>query len=141
MIQLLLARGANDDAPLSCEEHCDGCLLTLLYQHEVGGLQIQLANDTWADVPVVPYALVVNTGKCLERWTNDCLKAINHRVKLLKEERLSISFFLEPSFATPIVSLTNVNDPPKYEPIIYGEYITESKKRFTEYQLNDDPSS
>jgi len=136
-----VARGANDNAPLSCEEHCDGCLLTLLYQHDVGGLQIQLVNGTWADVPVVPYALVVNTGKCLERWTNGCLKAINHRVKLLKEERLSIPFFLEPSFSTPIIPLPTANGPPKYEPISYGEYITESNKRFKEYQRNADQSS
>ncbi|UJR10977.1 hypothetical protein I4U23_015162 [Adineta vaga] len=135
------ARGADDDEPLSCEEHFDGCLLTLLYQHEVGGLQIQLANGTWLDVPVVPCALVVNTGKCLEQWTNGCLKAVKHRVKLLKEERLSIPFFLEPSFSSLIVPLSTACDTPKYEPISYGQFIAESNKKFKEYQRGENKFS
>ncbi len=132
---------AHDGQPLSCEEHYDGCLLTLLYQHEVGGLQIQVENGIWIDVPVVPYALVVNTGKCLERWTNGCLKAVKHRVKLLKEERLSIPFFLEPSYSTMIVPLTTAGGNPKYEPITYRQFITESNKKFKEYQRDDDKPS
>lgn len=59
--------GVNDGQPLSCEAHCDGSILTLLYQHEVGGLQVKMKDGTWIDVPVVPYGLVINTSKCLER--------------------------------------------------------------------------
>jgi isopenicillin N synthase-like dioxygenase len=136
-----VSTGVDDGEPLSCEEHYDGCLLTLLYQHEVGGLQIQLENRTWIDVPVVPYGLAVNTGKCLERWTNGCLKAVRHRVKLLKEERLSVPFFFEPSFSTPITPLATAGGIPKYDPINYGQYITESNKKFKEYQRDDDNSS
>ncbi|CAF1439317.1 unnamed protein product [Rotaria sordida] len=133
--------GADDGEPLSCEEHYDGCVLTILYQHKVGGLQIQSENRTWVDVPVVPYALVVNTGKCLERWTNGCLRAVKHRVKLLKEERLSIPFFLEASYSTPIVPLPTAGGAPKYDPIIYGPYIIENNSKFKEYQRDDDKSS
>lgn len=68
-------------------------ILTLLYQCEVRGLQVKMKDGTWLDVPLVSYDFVMNTGRCLERWTNGCLKAINHRVKLLREERLSVPFF------------------------------------------------
>ena len=132
--QIPASIGADDGQPLSCEAHCDGSIFTLLYQHQVGGLQVKMEDGTWIDVPVVPYGLVVNTGNCLERWTNGSLKAISHRVKLLKEERLSIPFFLEPCYSTLIAPLTTTDDQPKYPPIIYGEYIKESMKRFKEYQ-------
>ncbi|CAF1045441.1 unnamed protein product [Adineta steineri] len=133
--------GVDDGEPLSCEEHCDGCLFTILYQHEIGGLQIEIENGKWMDVPVIPYAFVINTGKCLERWTNGCLKAVKHRVKLLKQERLSIPFFLEPSYSTPIIPLPTINCTHKYDPITYGQYITESNKKFKEYQRDENDSS
>ena len=115
--------------------------MTLLYQHEAGGLQIQLEKGLWLDVPVVPYALVINTGKCLEQWTNQCFKAVKHRVKLLREERFSIPFFLEPSYSTWIVPLSIEDHPPKYQPIIYGKFITESNKKFKEYKRDENKSS
>jgi isopenicillin N synthase-like dioxygenase len=102
---------------------------------------VKIQDGTWVDVPVIPYGLVINTGRCLQRWTNGCLKAVNHRVKLLKEERLSIPFFFEPCHSTPIVSLPTINEKPKYEPINYGQYIIESNKQFKEYQRDDDKSN
>ncbi|CAF1029784.1 unnamed protein product [Rotaria sp. Silwood1] len=129
---------AYDNQPLSCEEHCDGALFTILYQYEIGGLQVEMRDGTWTDVPVIPYGLVVNTGRCLERWTNGHLKAVNHRVKLLKEGRISIPFFLEACYTTPIVMLPTIDEKPKYEPTSYGQYIIESNKQFKEYQRDND---
>ena len=129
--------GADDDKPLSCEEHYDKGILTILYQYQVSGLQIKIEDETWIDVPVLPYSFVVNTGKCLERWTNGCLKAAFHRVKFLKEERLSIPFFLEGCYSTPIVPLATVDEQSKYEPIDYGQYILQANKQVKEYQRDD----
>ena len=127
--------GADDGHPLSCEEHCDGSILTLLYQHEIGGLQVKTPDGAWTDVPVVPYGLVVNTGKCLERWTNGCFRAVSHRVKLLTEERISVPFFVEACHSTLIAPIVTGNtETSKYEPITYAQYITASNKQFKEYQ-------
>lgn len=136
--QIPAAIGNDDGQPLSCEAHCDGSVLTILYQHKVGGLQVKMEDGTWLDVPVVPYGLVINTGKCLERWTNGCFKAISHRVKLLNEERLSVPFFFEPCHSTLITPILTINDQPIYQPITYGEYITESNKQFKEYQRDEE---
>jgi isopenicillin N synthase-like dioxygenase len=131
----------DDEQPLSCETHCDNVIITILYQHQVGGLQVQLDNPKqWLNVDVVPYAFVVNTGRCLERFTNGILKAINHRVTLLKEERLSIPFFLGACHTTPIVALTtslSKQNPQKYEPINYGPYIMKAIQQFKEYRRNE----
>lgn len=124
----------DDGQELSCESHCDGSILTILYQHQVGGLQVQMKDKTWIDVPVLPHAFLINTGKCLQRWTNDHFKAINHRVKLLNQQRISIPFFLEPSFSTIIQPIITNNQQPLYQPITYGEYITQNNKSFKEYQ-------
>ena len=50
------------------EEHSDGGVLTILYQHEMDALQIKLQDGTWIDVPVMLYDIVANTHKCLQRW-------------------------------------------------------------------------
>jgi isopenicillin N synthase-like dioxygenase len=51
-------------------EHTDPCVLTVLAQDNVGGLQFRLDggnNDgSWVDVPPVPGALVVNIGDVLK---------------------------------------------------------------------------
>ena len=139
--QIPVSIAVDDGQPLSCEAHCDGSILTILYQDQVGGLQVQMEDGRWIDVPVVPYGLVVNTGKCLERWTNGIFRAISHRVKLIKEdERLSIPFFLEPSHSTLITPLPTIKVQNKYQPIKYGQYITESNKQFKEYQRDDQNS-
>jgi isopenicillin N synthase-like dioxygenase len=128
----------DDEQPLSCETHCDNVIITILYQHQVAGLQVQLDNPKqWVNVDVVPYALVINTGRCLERFTNGILKAINHRVTLLREERLSIPFFLGACYTTPVVPLpTSVSEenPQKYESINYGPYIMKAIQQFKEYR-------
>jgi isopenicillin N synthase-like dioxygenase len=60
-------------------EHTDYGLLTLLYQDEVGGLQVKYA-DGWIDVPYVPGSVVVNVGDMLERLTRSRYTSALHRV-------------------------------------------------------------
>ncbi|CAF3470874.1 unnamed protein product [Rotaria socialis] len=135
---VIVSVDSNSSQALSCEEHCDGSIFTLLYQYKIGGLQVEIPDGTWFDVPVTSYGLVVNSGRCLERWTNGLLKSVNHRVKFLKEERISIPFFLEACYSTPIAVLPTIVEPLKYEPIMYGQYIIESNKQFKEYQRDKD---
>ncbi|CAF4674532.1 unnamed protein product [Rotaria sp. Silwood1] len=61
----------EDAQSLRCETRCDNVILTILYQHQISDLQVQLDNPKqWINVDVVPYAFVVNTERCLERLTN-----------------------------------------------------------------------
>ncbi len=122
-------------------------MLTLLYQPEVGGLQVDVGNGTWAEMEPTPYAcyailirlsgaFVVNTGLCLQRWTNDRFTASNHRVRLLTQQRVSVPFFLEPEYDAVIEPIVG-NQDKKYDTTTYGEYITEANKRFKEYRRDD----
>lgn len=60
--------------------HTDYGTLTLLRQDTVGGLQVKTAEDTWADVPSIDGAYVVNIGDLMARWTNDRWRSTLHRV-------------------------------------------------------------
>ncbi|CAN1151771.1 1-aminocyclopropane-1-carboxylate oxidase homolog 6 [Linum perenne] len=45
--------------------HADVCLLTIILQDQIGGLQV-LHRGSWIDVPFVPGAMVVNIGDMLQ---------------------------------------------------------------------------
>ena len=67
---------------LSCVEHFDSGLITLLYQDNVGGLEVQRPSDgKW--IPIAPRedVFVINTGRAMERITNGEAHATKHRVR------------------------------------------------------------
>ena len=125
---------SKDGTRLGCETHRDGSLITILYQ-PIKGLQIE-NGDGWIDVQPSNANFVVNTGLCMNRWTNGVYQAANHRVKHVNVERISVPYFAEPRFDCVINSFTpqKPDEQSKYEPIKYGDYITESNKSFKEYQ-------
>ncbi|GAA2334960.1 isopenicillin N synthase family oxygenase [Streptomyces caniferus] len=78
--------------------HNDLGLLTLLVQDDNGGLQVAVEEDTFADVPVIPGAFVVNLGELLEVATRGYVRATQHRVVRPAPgvNRYSIPFFYNP---------------------------------------------
>jgi isopenicillin N synthase-like dioxygenase len=79
-------------------EHTDYGLLTLVYQDEVGGLQIRYGSS-WIDVPYVPGSFVVNVGDMLERLTCGRYTSALHRViNHPQRSRISLPFFFDPRF-------------------------------------------
>jgi isopenicillin N synthase-like dioxygenase len=79
-------------------EHTDYGLLTLLYQDEVGGLQVK-HGSSWLDVPYVPGSFVINLGDMLERLTSGRYTSALHRViNSSGRSRISMPFFFDPSF-------------------------------------------
>ena len=108
--------------------HTDFGTLTLLAQDDSGGLQLCLRNGEWISAPVVKDAFVVNIGDLMACWTNDCFTSTPHRViNYSDSDRYSIPLFFNPSFdtvATCLPTCQSENNPPKYEPIHYGDYLT-----------------
>jgi isopenicillin N synthase-like dioxygenase len=79
-------------------EHADYGLLTLLYQDEVGGLQVKYGS-CWIDVPHVPGSLVINVGDMLERLTSGRYRSALHRVvNRSARPRISMPLFFDPRF-------------------------------------------
>jgi len=99
--------------------HSDYGSLTLLFQKDVGGLQILLPSSPprWLDVPVTKGSVLVNIGDAFDFWTAGRFPSTVHRVVAprTKEEsvaRFSIAYFLQPTDSELLVRipLTEASD-------------------------------
>ena len=132
----------TDDTDLICEAHVDSGFMTILYQDNVGGLQVKnpyARNDSdrlWLDVPPRPDSFVVNIGKAMQRWSNDHFVATEHRVVGQGRERFSAPFFFEPALDTPLTPIpsTHIDKTPHYPPCKYQEHLLDNMRNFIEYR-------
>ncbi|OTP71746.1 isopenicillin N synthase family dioxygenase [Caballeronia sordidicola] len=107
--------------------HTDYGCITLLWQDNLGGLQVkELATDSWIDAPPIPGTLVVNVGDLLARWSNDRFRSTLHRViNSSGQERYSIATFYDPTYGARVDprDLGLSDTPPLYDPVAAGDYI------------------
>lgn len=107
--------------------HTDTSFMTLLAQNKVPGLSIRLPNGKWVDAPALEGSFLVNGGDMLRRWTNERFLATPHRViNRSGQERYAIPFFFDCNYRAVMECLptcTGADNPPKYEPMAYPEYM------------------
>ncbi|KAK4178049.1 hypothetical protein QBC36DRAFT_183587 [Triangularia setosa] len=88
------AEGEKQKPKVSIGSHTDFQLFTLLYQDNVGGLQVLNAEGQWLNARPVEGTLVVNFGDYMQRITNGKWMSTVHRVvNHSGRERLSMAFF------------------------------------------------
>ncbi|MGR5222361.1 isopenicillin N synthase family dioxygenase [Vibrio parahaemolyticus] len=119
--------------------HTDYGCITLLYQDNIGGLQVQDVNGTWLDAPPVANSFVVNIGDLMQRWTNNRYKSTPHRVVSPTDNitRFSMPFFVEPDFDTPVTTLDSCLSPgetSRYPTITAGDWILSRFSETYEYR-------
>ena len=122
--------------------HTDYGLLTLLFQDDVGGLQVMDNQQQWQDVAPVADGIVINSGDLLERWTNGRYRSTPHRVqaRIGDRDRLSIAMFIDPDSNTQVEALAScvsAENPAKYPITTAGEHIQQKldashKNRYTQ---------
>ncbi len=119
--------GSGEDQ-FGAAPHTDWGCMTLLWQDQVGGLQVRNRAGQWIDAPYIEGTFVVNIGDMLERWSNDLFVSTPHRVvNASGRKRYSIPMFYDPDFDTVVECLPNCSgpgNPPKYPRTVAGEYIT-----------------
>lgn len=118
------------EGQLGAGAHTDYGLITLLYQHDVSGLEVQDADGVWHGVEPERDAIVINTGDLMERWTNGKYRSTPHRVqpKLGMVDRYSIAMFVDPDTETPVKVLESclaAGEKPRYPEVTAGEHIQE----------------
>ena len=90
---------AEKDVRWGVGEHSDYGLLTILWQDDVGGLQVK-TREGWVEAPPVRGSFVCNIGDMLDRLTGGLYCSTPHRVVLNTSgrDRLSMPFFFDPHF-------------------------------------------
>ncbi|KAL3650502.1 hypothetical protein CASFOL_006905 [Castilleja foliolosa] len=75
--------------------HTDMSCITIVYQDEIGGLQVRSKEGQWMDINPRENAFVVNIGDLLQAWSNGEFRSSEHRVVLRKnvQSRFSVAFF------------------------------------------------
>nr|XP_039263010.1 2-oxoglutarate-dependent dioxygenase htyE-like [Styela clava] len=83
-------------------EHCDYGSFTLLFQDNVGGLQVEGYDGKFMEAVPIPDTVLVNIGDILQFWTDGRLKSTKHRVMIpgiqsaRNVDRKSLAYFVHP---------------------------------------------
>ena len=122
-------------------EHSDYGSITLLFQDDIGGLEVKSPKGTWVRATPIPGTIVVNAGDLLQRWSNDIIRSTNHRViqpppkdgqsaegedpEAMVPARYSIAYFCNPNFDRWIEALPGTwkESGKKYEGLYSGDYL------------------
>jgi len=118
------------DQQWSFSPHADYNAFTLLYQDQLGGLQVMNAAGEWIDAPFVPGTMVVNIGDLFQSWTNDLYTSTLHRVlNKGSAARISVPHFASPNGATLIECIPTCagpGNPPRYQSIRAEDFVKAS---------------
>lgn len=135
--------GVIDPDMLGCGAHTDYECFTLLAQSDAGGLQVQNLDGDWIEAPPIEGAFVVNIGDMMARWTNDVFRSTPHRViNRSGRERLSLPFFFGADYFAELKCLptcTSAENPPRYEPILAGDYLRSRYDATFVYRQKEEP--
>lgn len=98
--------------------HTDSSILTLVYQDQVGGLQL-LKDGRWLCVKPTSNALIINIGDLFQAMSNDVYKSVRHRVVAQGFERYSAAYFYCP---TVDAIMQSFRQPAVYKPFTFRQY-------------------
>lgn len=107
--------------------HTDYGCITLLWQDDNGGLQVQNRAGEWIEAPPIPGSFVINIGDLMARWTNDLFTSTPHRVvNSTGRERYSMPVFFDPDFDTVIdgrACRPDLDEPQRYPVTTAGAHV------------------
>lgn len=115
------------EAQFGVGPHTDYGCLTLLWQDDSGGLQVQGRGGTWVLAHPIPGTFVCNVGDLLARWSNDRFVSTPHRVvNTSGHERFSLPVFFDPNPETVIdpAGLLPPGEPTRYPPVTASAHVT-----------------
>lgn len=129
----------NNPDQVRAGEHSDFGSITLLFQDDVGGLEVRSPLGTFVRARPIEGTIVVNAADLLSRWSNDEIRSTRHRVvqppnkegdgSQMYPERYSIAYFCNPNFDSSIEALPGTWERlpggKKYPVVKSGEYVVQ----------------
>jgi isopenicillin N synthase-like dioxygenase len=117
------------DGQFGIGPHTDYGYCTYLAQAKKPGLEILTRDGDWIEAPALEGHFLVNNADMCRRWTNDRWRSAPHRViNKTGEVRYSIPLFFgtRPDVRLECLpSCQSEENPPKYKPMSFGEYLAE----------------
>ncbi|XP_061338578.1 gibberellin 3-beta-dioxygenase 1-like [Gastrolobium bilobum] len=124
----------DPDRAMGLAPHTDSTLLTILYQKNISGLQVQREGSGWVTVPPLPGGLVINVGDLLHILSNGLYPSVLHRVLVNRtRQRFSVAYLYGPPANVeigPHAKLVGPSQPPVYRPVTWNEYLGTKAKHF-----------
>ncbi|KAJ6947253.1 2-oxoglutarate-dependent dioxygenase AOP1.2 [Populus alba x Populus x berolinensis] len=110
------------------KSHTDKNLITILYQNQVDGLEVQTKHGEWIGVELSQdHSFVVLIGESFRAWTNGRLQPPYHRVRVSgSEARYSAGLFsvFKAGYKTKTPEdLIDEDHPLLYKPFDYFEFL------------------
>ncbi|GMI93989.1 hypothetical protein like AT1G52820 [Hibiscus trionum] len=118
----------TSEPTLGVYAHTDQNMVTLLYQNEVGGLEIRKKSDgEWINVQPSPDSFVVVIGESLSVWLNGGISPTYHRVMVKGDKaRYSVGIFATPRGGYRVKApeeLVDDKNPMLFKPFDYEEFL------------------
>ena len=117
---------------LGAGAHTDWGLITMLYQDEVGGLEVLTADGEWVRAPHIPGTFVVNLGDLVPKLTNGLYLSNTHRVlNTTGVRRYSVPTFFDLDYdyvVTAVPTVLDENEQPG-PGITTGDHLAEMLRR------------
>ncbi|XP_057855254.2 2-oxoglutarate-dependent dioxygenase AOP3-like [Cryptomeria japonica] len=115
-----------DGSAIRFKEHKDFGLMTILYNDQVGGLEMRSKQGEWFTVKPLVGSFTVIMGNSLKIWSNDRCWSVEHRVAYGgREPRLSVAFFWNFSEEIEVYAPEELIDehyPRHYKPFLFKDY-------------------
>lgn len=102
--------------------HSDSGGFTILWQDDIGGLEVQSKSGEWVGAPPIPGTFVVNLGNLMQIWTDGQFSSTPHRViNRGGRDRYSIPLFVNPNHLAPVAPLVGLREA-EANPLRYRDY-------------------
>ncbi|OMP00230.1 Oxoglutarate/iron-dependent dioxygenase [Corchorus olitorius] len=128
MLRLMKYKGQQPQSnEPSLRAHYDQNMVTLLYQNEVNGLEIQTKHGEWINVKPSPDSFIVMTSESLSVWLNGRLRSPKHRVMVTENKaRYCAGLFATPKGGYQVKipeELVDEQNPLMFKPFDYEEFL------------------
>jgi isopenicillin N synthase-like dioxygenase len=107
--------------------HTDYGIVSIIWQMDGPGLEIQSPSGAWISCPVIPGTFVCQLGDASQILTNDHWKASRHRVvNATGTLRHALAYFHDPNYDCPLAPLpafVTPAQPARYAPTTLGAHV------------------